>query len=74
MLGSKMAQGSQSHGHVESYMEQYAAMGVDVTEDARQHSRQLVEQSMHGRMDEASSEACSLIAPAASRQPAPRVE
>ena len=55
-------------------MEQYAAMGVDVTEDARQHSRQLVEQSMHGRMDEASSEACSLIAPAASRQPAPRVE
>ena len=51
-----------------------AALGVDVTEDARQHSRQLVEQSMHGRMDEASSEACSLIAPAASRQPAPRVE
>ena len=45
MLGSKIAQGSQSHGHVESYMEQYAAMGVDMTEDARQHSRQLVEQA-----------------------------
>jgi hypothetical protein len=33
------------------YMEPYAAMGADVTEDARQHSRQLVGRaSMHGRM------------------------